>query len=219
MVNDPRMPEARAPRHLGVPPLLKDGLLRWDAGPKCAWKTKSPPQAALRCSRMVGVDELFVGGVRIQTCLQKALCLVDQGTDRHHLRLDGVAKVRGLRLEIVGLLVKETLELVRLCLDAGVRGRALTRQGRHCAVLGHVLGASGQDAGLDHVDEGLHLHTERGGVVLEHDLCARIALLSREDAHVRKQLLRLLRVEGGDCQRSGVQVGQTSLLGLHRPLS
>merc|ERR1719401_1831016 len=99
-------------------------------------------------SGVVRIDDLLVGRVGVQALLQKALRLVDERTHREHLWLDGVAKVLGLGLQVMGLLVEEGLQLVRLGLDSRVGGLALPSQLWHRCEFGHVLGASWENAGL-----------------------------------------------------------------------
>merc|ERR1712107_125233 len=137
------LPEATAPTNPRVPPpqeMSRADVAETDSKRQPldqVWEKRD--QDSTKRSRVVRVDELLVGGVRVQAHLKQALGLVDQGADGRHLRLDGVAEVCGLCLEIVGLLAEETLQLVRLRLDAGVGGLTVASQGRHRLVLGHVL--------------------------------------------------------------------------------
>mmetsp|Transcript_5563 Transcript_5563/g.16469 ORF Transcript_5563/g.16469 Transcript_5563/m.16469 type:complete len:200 (+) Transcript_5563:220-819(+) len=167
---------------------------------------------------MVRPDNLLIGWVGVQARLEQALRLVHHGTNCKHLRFDGVAEVRGLCTQIVRLLFEERLQLVVFGLDANVDIIALASKRRHRNILGHVLGASRQDARLHHVHERGDLDVQGRRVVLEHHFRACITFLVREHTHAFEELLGLGRVEGREGHRRGVQVRQPALLGLHGPL-
>ena len=97
-------------------------------------------------------------------------------------------------------------------------GLALPRELRRGDVLGHVLRAGGDDAGVHHHDEGLGLGHDRRDVVLVHDLLARVDLLRGVDVELGEDGLVLLRVEGGRGGGRGPQVREPAFLGLHGPL-
>mmetsp|Transcript_1426 Transcript_1426/g.4367 ORF Transcript_1426/g.4367 Transcript_1426/m.4367 type:complete len:241 (+) Transcript_1426:127-849(+) len=195
------------------PPRAVAGLHR-----SLSWLDSIAAKSSPGISGVVGVDDLLVGGVGIEALLQQALCLVDEAADCGHLRLHGLAEVRGLLRQFMGPLAEELLELVGLGLDARVDLRALALELGQGRVGLQVLDAGREDAALHHLDEGIYLQADRGVVVLIHDLLARVALLGGEDAHGAEDGLGLLGVEGGNCQGGGVEVGQAALLGLLGPL-
>ena len=70
-------------------------------------------------SKVVRVDHLLIGRVRIDGRFHDAFCLVHRCTQGHHLRFDGVAEVGGFgRQGTVGFLGEACLQLLQLIHDA-----------------------------------------------------------------------------------------------------
>ncbi|CAE6962534.1 unnamed protein product [Symbiodinium natans] len=167
----------------------------------------------------MGVDHGLVGGVRVERGLHEALCLVHLGPEGNHLRLHGVAQVSGLvRQRGVGLRGDERLQLLQLVHDALVHRLAAACELVEALELLQVLGTCWHVASLHHLDHGLNLATHAGDVVLVHHFLSCLGLLLGVDLQRLKELGVLLGAPGSHCLGRGVQVRQSSLACLNRPL-
>mmetsp|Transcript_39450 Transcript_39450/g.88293 ORF Transcript_39450/g.88293 Transcript_39450/m.88293 type:complete len:369 (+) Transcript_39450:104-1210(+) len=169
-------------------------------------------------SRVVRVNQIFVGWVRIEALLQKSLCLIHKCPQLAHLWLDDVTQEFGLLLQLMGLLGKHGLKGIHLSLDAGVKLLTVSAQSWHLDILREVNCTSWQEASLHHLNHRLHFNANGCDIALVHHLRPCLALIRAENLEVVKDLLVLLCCKLCNGQRSVVQVWQSPLLGLLRPL-
>mmetsp|Transcript_5117 Transcript_5117/g.17190 ORF Transcript_5117/g.17190 Transcript_5117/m.17190 type:complete len:289 (-) Transcript_5117:107-973(-) len=170
---------------------------------------------------VVGVHELVVGGERVEALLHYPLHLVGDGAHRGHGGHERLRAEVGLRL------------LVRVVRDGaagGGQGRGSVLEGlvQRLAVSGQlggalvrleVLGARRDERRVHHLEHGGGLDLDGDGVLLVHDVGARLHLLPDQHPLLLKQGLVLRRREMGQRGHRVVQVEEApGGDGLHGPL-